>query len=212
MAKPKKPTRRKLNVLEHKATITLWRNATQADANLDIIDPRIKFFFHLGFAISQWAIVERELFHVFRFMLGNAHETTAAFIFYDKHQTIGARFHLTNPLVDALLTKRHTARWGAIMKRFEKEIPTRNRLAHDPSTQIVSSVLSTSNSAPTDVPPPAWEIHLEQTKLLSHTKPKKDRQPISTGQIVDHINEVYALTEDLREFRKKLPKRLPRRV
>lgn len=209
MAKPKKPTRSTPTITGYTANITLSRYATQADANVDTPDPRIAFFFHLGFAINQWAAVERELFHIFRFILGNAHVTTAAYLFYNKHQTISARFGLVSPLVEALLTKQHNIRWDAIRTRFDKESPFRNRLAHDPSTQIISSVGSASSETVLEVPPPFWEIHLEPLKLRSPKKPK-NRQPISVAQIVEHINEVAELKGALCDFRQKLPKRLPR--
>jgi hypothetical protein len=170
----------------------------------------VEFFFHLGFAINRWAFVERELFHVFRFLLGNTSDSAASYLFY-KQPTTALRFSMVDTLVDAILTPSHKNRWAGIKKRFNKEIPLRNRLAHDPSNQIVSAAGSVGSSAPPPVPPPIWELQWEPAKLLQSKKPG-DLQPVNVTRIVTHISEVTDLQNELSEFRKKLPIRLPKQA
>ena len=182
----------------HDANFLLWQEAT---GSVNQASPRIQFFFHLGFAISQWAFVDRDLFHVFRAMIGGNSDAIAAHLFF-KSTSIADHFGATDVLVKIRYPDGKKAReWTAIRERFNDNIAFRNRLAHDPYTQIVSA---TSGTAVNSVPPPEWQLHTESAKLL---RPKKsdDGKPITVDRIIEHIGEVERLQAALGAFRSGLP-------
>lgn len=188
------------------ANFELWR---QAVGSPDAADPRITFFFHMGLAISRWADVDRDLFHIFKAMLGSNSKAIAAHQFF---KTPGINDHMT--MTDALVGIRYpkggpqATKWKAIKKLFDDNIPFRNRLAHDPVTQTVST-LSGQRATVLTLPLPLWEFRVAEGKLLK-PKPPNDTTTISVEKIIVHIREVEKLQAVISDFRARLPKRQPR--
>jgi hypothetical protein len=183
------------------SNLVMWREATRQGAEIEKTDPRIQFFFHMGFAISRWAYVERDLFEVFRVLLGSNLDEKAAYLFYAS-TSINHHFEMTSGLVEMSANPKQKKVWKKIAQLFKDNIALRNRLAHDPAAQIVSAVgyagSTGSRTQPlTSPPPPAWELHRESAK------PKKpgDTQPVTIARIKKHIEEVEKLKTALEMFR-----------
>lgn len=187
----------------------LWVEATRPGADVSIKDdPRLQFFFHLGFAISRWAYVDRDLYQIFRALVGGNSDAAVAYLFF-KWNSIADHFDATDALISVRYphpTKR-TRDWADIKKLFKANINFRNRLAHDPVTQIVSAAFGGSHG---HVPPPQWELHIETAKLLRPKKPEDDK-PITVQRIVAHIEQVAKMQAAISKFRDNLPKRPPKR-
>jgi hypothetical protein len=177
---------------------SLWKQAIRPGSEIDKTDPRLQFFFHLGFAISRWAFVDRDLYYIFRAMIAGNSDAVAAFLFF-KMTTIADHFDAT----DALIKFRYphpaerAKEWEGIKKLFKDNISFRNRLAHDPVTQIVSA----AGGSPAPVPAPKWELHIETAK----PKKPKDDAPITIDRIISHIEAVKKLEAAIGKFRETLP-------
>jgi hypothetical protein len=184
----------------------LWMQAIRPGSEISKTDPRLQFFFHLGFAISRWAYIDRDLYHIFRAMVGGNSDATAAYLFF-KWTSIADHFDVTDALVNVRYPNsvKRAKEWSAIKRLFKDNINFRNRLAHDPVTQIVSA----AGGSPAVVPPPQWELHIETAKLLRPKKPNDDK-PITIERIIEHIGEVEKLQVAIGKFRKTLPKRAPK--
>jgi hypothetical protein len=192
----------------------LWLQSIRPESEINKADPRLQFFFHLGFAISRWAFIDRTLFDIFCRLLGSNSDEKAAYLFY-KSPIISDHFHLTNNLAALSLDRKRAKAWSKIAKVFDDGVTLhfRNRLAHDPVTQIVSSIgMAGSTKHPPAIAPPSpseWEIRIEPTKLL--LRKQKPADPITRDRIIEHIDVVAALKSALDEFRDQLPKKLRKR-
>jgi hypothetical protein len=189
------------------ANYSLWKQAIRPGSEIDKTDPRLQFFFHLGFAISRWAFVDRDLYYIFRAMIAGNSEVVAAYLFF-KSTSIADHFIATDALVNVRYPhpKKRAKKWTGIRKLFNDNISFRNRLAHDPVTQIVSA----AGGSPAPVPAPKWELHIETAKLLRPKKPDDDT-PITVDRIISHIKEVEKLQVAIGKFRNPLPKKPPKR-
>jgi hypothetical protein len=183
----------------------LWHAATQPGAQIEKINPRLLFFFHMGFAINQWAIVDRNLFNVFAALQPNLSNEKIACLFYETPY-ISDHFGKANALAKGLGDKKQKTPWRKVCRLFGQNIGFRNRLAHDPANQIVSAVGTTSRQGkvPLNVPPPIWEFNVDRNKLLKQKKPG-DRQPITIEGIIDHIERVTRLNSQIETFWESIP-------
>jgi len=170
---------------------------------------RTQFFYHLGYAINKWASIDRHLFDLFKFSLATNSEAKASYLFY-KATTISEHFMMTDILVRESISNSDLEKWDAITSNFRVLTDFRNRLAHDPATQIVSAVGNTSKTKtdPVPVPEPTWQLYIEQAKMLKPKKPGQTKTaPVTVEQILDHIHHVEILDAAISIFRDKLPKR-----
>jgi hypothetical protein len=101
------------------------------------------FLMHPGYCISTWAEVEQKLFEICWKALQSPREQAA--IVYYRTPTLDARLTLTDELLRHVLPKRERPNgghdhpdvmaWDALDKEITELLPTRNRLAHHPSTR-----------------------------------------------------------------------------
>jgi hypothetical protein len=187
----------------------LWHQASRPGAEIDKITPRFRFFFHLGYAINLWSYIDREMFEIFYSILEIRSKEHAATLFY-KSPSINNHFSMTASLIKSKssLSSEAAALWDIIVRGFNKSIRVRNRLAHDPVTQIVHAV-GTVGSRPlsqeivSQIPPPSYQLQIERNKMLKASKPE-DTSPITLETITKHITVVSKLEDDLRRLRKLL--------
>jgi hypothetical protein len=180
---------------------TFWQAATKPGSELDRLDPKIVFFYHAGFAISRWALVDRILFQIFC-AITNLNKEKAAHLFY-RSPYINTHFAITDNLIT--IDKENVKAWPAIAKLFNDNIGLRNRLAHDPVSVIVSAAGGVPEDQPLSVPPPQWQFNVEPDRLLQ--KQPKDTEPVTIERIVKHIEEVTKLHLAVEEFLNDLPKK-----
>jgi hypothetical protein len=194
------------------AHFEVWKAATEPGAEVARASPHVQFFFHMGFAISRWAIVDRNLFDVFHMVLRSNSDAVASYLFY-KSANISDHFAATDSLVNLSVNAKQATAWAEIARAFNDEsillFNFRNRLAHDPVTQIVSAVgIAGEPRQPIPRPPqPSWEIYREGAKLLGSRKRPKDILPVTVDRIIAHIEDVTKLAAALEQFKKHLPKK-----
>lgn len=166
-----------------------------------------EFFAAVGYAISRWADVDRELFHLCRFAI-NTDDTKTSIIFY-RIPTIGEHVTLVDSLMCSALSDKHLTVWKDLQKRATALLPFRNNIAHNPAGRSVRVVIPPHPSW--DAPNPRgktehwWSIRMEDVKLLSG-KNKKQFE-VKRDDVVEHANLVEDLYLDLNSFRARLPKR-----
>jgi hypothetical protein len=176
-----------------------WHALSRPGAEVDQLNPRIQFFFHLEFAINLWSHIDRELFDVFCFVLDIKSKSNAATLFY-KTPNISDHFSLTGSLVaasESSLPATAVALWKTITKDWDKRIAVRNRLAHDPVTQIIYMIGSTSAKGPSQeqlskIPPPAYQLQIERNKFF-RVKMPADTAAVTLERIKEHIIHVHEL-------------------
>ena len=99
----------------------LWHAATQPRAGIEKINPRLQFFFHMGFAINRWAMVDRNLFNVFSALQPSTSNEKIASLFYKK-PSISDHFGKTNALVKNVGDHNQKTAWRLICRLFSDNI------------------------------------------------------------------------------------------
>lgn len=101
------------------------------------------FYAAAGYAINQWAHLDRILFQCFRIVLG-CPEKLAAVLYY-RQKEFGGRLSLTDDLFSATLGGARLARWVAIKGCLNTRI--RNILAHHP-IEITTTIRNVTDTSP----------------------------------------------------------------
>jgi hypothetical protein len=94
-----------------------------------------RFFWLVGYAIAEWAHVDRALFDLCKWTLNTSDEKTAV-IFY-KNPSMGDHLSTVNELMKISLGIKRSPVWAKIHKKTYDLLPFRNDIAHDPATQVV---------------------------------------------------------------------------
>jgi hypothetical protein len=162
-----------------------------------------QFFSRLGYAITRWAHVDRNLFEFCNFAMGTSKEITA--VIFHRSPNIKDHLMLTDALMGYVLNKARLKKWEEIRKMVEDNLQFRNDLAHNPPVQVVH-LMAVVGEPKFQVPPPKqwWEISTEPTKLL-HKKGKPRKA--TKEDIVSHIKNVNVLLNAMWDLGKSLPKR-----
>ena len=163
------------------------------------------FFALVGYAITRWAHIDRELFEFFRVALGASAEK-AANIFYG-YNSISHRLEVADSMMRlSLRRKLLIIRWEKIFKETKEILPVRNDLAHNIPTQVIELAVSKDAlSFPIPEPKYSWESRTKSTKLLR----KKERKArVKAEEIIAHTTALNKLLDDMRELKQLLPKRL----
>ena len=171
---------------------------SESDEHLkEAIQERSKFFAAVGYAIVQWANIDRALFDFCQFALNASAKKTAA-IFY-RSQTIGEHLGLTDSLMVIALPKRLQKDWGRLYKLIDNNIAFRNQIAHNPSAQVLKSRIKFGQSAEAqETNELFWASITEPTKTLRKSK-KKSSLPnlIKTKDVLAHIAVVKSMRADI---------------
>jgi hypothetical protein len=167
-----------------------------------------QFFGPVGYAITRWALVDRELFDLCRFALATSDEKMAV-VFY-RSPSLKDHLMLADALLRLSLSQRQRALWGDIFSLADRLLPFRNDLAHNPPMQIVQIVVTLN--APSDSPPIEpqqwWELRTENAKLLNK---KKKAMRAKVADVIQHIGEVDHLLDLMWDLKNALPKRRKKR-
>jgi len=135
------------------------------------------FFAHIGYAITRWAFIDRDLFQFCHWALATTEAKTAV-VFYGSAQ-IGVHISLTDTLMKQSVSGRDLKEWQAIKLELDRLLPLRNDLAHEPVQQIVHFdtftrspgmiVFTASPSAKV-----TWESRTEERKFLRKWRRRKN--------------------------------------
>ena len=162
----------------------------------EYIEAETAFLRAVGLCITQWAIVDRMLFRLFRQGVG-APTHRAAIVYYDQH-SINSHFRLVDALLKGLLEddKHRKLRelWKDIREKIVDLLPTRNVIAHQPVRRLVTS----------DDKKVEYSIHMEpyQRFLNKQVKGMKGKDALTTDDLIDHGEAVEELMLELVSFSK----------
>jgi len=163
-----------------------------------------EFFAALGQAITEWAYVEEELFHICASVL-KTRQDHAAIVYY-RTPSLDARLTLTNDLASSILPKKEKAgahtpkisqRWNEIIKDIRNIISVRNQLAHSPTAPIVNASQSGTGSARFDF---SYTSYVSATEKLRGRSTKAD---LSLKDVLVHTKDVSQIINRLRNFRER---------
>ncbi len=174
-----------------------------------------RFYFLLGYAINHWSNIDRTLFSLFRLALGAKSDKNASIVFY-KFNSLSDHLQITDLLLRANLTTPLLDEWQAIHKKTCTLINYRNRIAHDPASQVVSATGSSArsrsqypaNEANEQGMLPFWQLNVEGAKLLKQSHSQKP-SPILAEGLTRHIEEVLELEKSMAAFADMLPQETP---
>ena len=171
-----------------------------------------KFYELLGRCVSAWAIVDEELFLIFRFCLGPYEQS--AIIFY-RTPGLDLRLHLTTEIVLSALPKsekksgahphRHVKAWDRIVIDFQKLLSVRRRLAHHPVSHKYDEYFAfgqtSFGSAPFYSGQPIqrrFQVHVGDHERLREKSAKLP--PLTETDLASHLSSVRTLANRLNDF------------
>jgi hypothetical protein len=162
-----------------------------------------RFFYLMGFAISRWAHVDRELFRYYRFAIGG-NQKAVALTFYD-NKTIGSHLAMVDALLKISLPNLLWDQWEGIYKEIRALLPIRNALAHDPVSAVISVAVQLSKDRTAST---TRELSISHRSEKDALNPKRDSsKPITETELLAHIHRVIALENKMYAFNRVLPKR-----
>jgi hypothetical protein len=169
------------------------------------LEPHTLFYARVGYIISRWAYIDRNLFEFCRFILRTSDRVTSI-IFY-RTPNIGDHITLTDNLMKSSgLHERHIETWALIAKEMNKLLPVRNELAHNPVSQVDSAVVVLSEKSPNRsrvISSKSWtQISTEPMKVLRMRSPKT--QVIKDDDLEPHIRKIERLEEGINYLRWQL--------
>jgi hypothetical protein len=103
-----------------------------------------EFYFHIGYCVKVWAVVEEHLFEICCLCLGE--KRAAAAIIYGRTPTLDARISLLSELLESALPRKGNehkhpilVEWDAFSKSAKSLLPVRNAIVHAPSAMKLTS-------------------------------------------------------------------------
>jgi hypothetical protein len=171
-----------------------------------------EFFYYAGVAITDWAHINEQLFHVCADILKTNMDHVA--IIYYRIQTIGGRITLIDELAQTVFPKPERKNgghphptatvWKKLLADIRTELSVRNQLVHSPSTPMTDRIQQSDGRVViTDA---WWASYISATEQLrSSSGPRKD---LRIDDVKDHIKKAGSLFIRLRNFRGELSKLL----
>jgi hypothetical protein len=185
---------------------------TQATPTQSPSEEGNKFYELLGRCISAWAIVDDELFLIFRNCLGPYEQS--AIIFY-RTPGLDVRLHLTTEIVLSVLPKsekksgahphRSVKAWNRIVVDFEELLSVRRRLAHHPVSHRYDEYFAfgqtSFGSASFYSGQPIqrrFQVHVGDHERLREKSAKL--LPLTKTDLASHLSLVRTLANRLNDF------------
>ena len=164
------------------------------------------FYIALGCCISAWSEVEKEMFDLCQRAM-HVDKDVASVVYY-RTPTIRARLELLNELVKLRLpktksgTKPHRVlkMWSAIFSDTQKELETRNRLAHHP---VSSQKIVIMNALAEDGTQSRREFSLSQTTVSEDEALRgrhQDQLPLYQADLEAHYFLCGGLSASINTF------------
>jgi len=163
-----------------------------------------EFLFYLGLAITEWAHIETELFHICAGILRAALEHVA--IIYYRTPTLDARLSLTDELAKSKFPKParisgghpspEEKKWNALIGEIRDELAIRRQLAHSPAAP-------TLETRPTDE---FWIADIWFSSYISNMEKLRggkaaNTKPLKIDDVKNHIGRLGKLVSRLNDFR-----------
>lgn len=175
-----------------------------------------RFFRLVGRAITDWANIEEELFHICGTVL-NAKPQHVAIVYY-RTPTLDGRISLVDELVRSLFPSRKTGEhatreelmWEKVMKILRDEKAIRRQLAHSPvsgfiatdpaSTSLPNTPKSQIGRAQIIVTDIWLASYVSHTERLRGTK-ERQKEQLREDDIKTHSKKLSEAINHLRNFR-----------
>lgn len=175
------------------------------------------FLYHLGRAVTQWALVEDCLFEICGAILGASPRHVA--ILYHRTPTLDARLTLVHELMRTVLPQPLRKNgghpepvekaWNALVNDVKDALPTRNHLVHSTSAFSLDSDLDLEAHINLMVRDPTYRLPVTYASYSSRPELLRGRSSpkfLVLKDVKDHTASVRALAERLYNFhRDELP-------
>ncbi len=177
-----------------------------------------EFFETLGRCISAWAMVDDELFRIFRDCIG-PYEQCA--IIYYRTPGLDLRLNLTDEIVESVLPRperksgghvhKSVKEWKALFNKFKKLLEVRRRLAHHPVslkyewcyqlTEDSYGLAQLFSGKPPKMGLLPKRIHAIDVGEHERLRKKSGAmQSLTERDLLIHLSSVRTLANDLNEF------------
>jgi len=156
-----------------------------------------RFLRALGLCVSQWAFVDRQLFRLFRLMLGAA--THRAAVIYYTPKTLAQRVQFVDKLFEQNLSPdQYKDNWKPLLKKLDTLIPVRNIFVHHPTRRL--------HTAREGKAVYEYAIHFEENERLVSKMPKAlgEKGCLDVDDLKRHARAVDDLHNALDALRRKL--------
>jgi len=156
-----------------------------------------RFLRALGLCVSQWAFVDRQLFRLFRLMLGAA--THRAAVIYYTPKTLAQRVQFVDKLFEQNLSPdQYKDNWKPLLKKLDTLIPVRNIFVHHPMRRL--------HTAREGKAVYEYAIHFEENERLVSKMPKAlgEKGCLDVDDLKRHARAVDDLHNALDALRRKL--------
>jgi hypothetical protein len=164
------------------------------------------FFYTVGLAVTEWAKIDEELFHICADAL-RTHGRLAAIVYY-RANAIGLRLVLVDELVRAIICPEKRASgehpndmendWKEIKLVADSLLPLRNQLAHSPASPRTEFIDNAEPGKPPVMADPWWAVYMGRTEELRGRDVKPE---IRLDDIKKHIRSLEYLWHKMRDFR-----------
>jgi hypothetical protein len=172
------------------------------------IDREREFYLAIGKCISQWAIVDEELFRIFHLCAGGPLKQCA--IIYYRMPGLEARLSCTDELVKSVFPPparksgghphKSVKEWSPIKNEFSKLLSVRRRIAHFPvgiewqgKTYPASSV--NKEALERYNPELAFQVYMSENEAIRGYTPN-----LTVTDLQMHLKEVTNLRDQLKMF------------
>ncbi len=171
-----------------------------------------EFYELLGRCISAWAIVDDELFRIFRDCVGPYEQS--AIIFY-RTPGLDLRLHLTDEIVRSVLPKtekrsgahphKSVKIWSKLIVDFESLLSVRRRLAHHPVSLKYDEYFSFGQTSFGTAPfysgqPPQRRLQVQASDHERLREKSAKLSPLTKSDLSNHLSSVRKLANSLNEF------------
>jgi hypothetical protein len=164
----------------------------------------VAFYAELGRAVTDWALVEQELFAITHSIL-NCTAERAAIVFY-RTPTIDSRITLTDDLISSFFPRHNPGEhpdtklklWNNLQRKMKEILPFRNKLAHHPVIHMFN--VENVGDGKISVTHTKRVSRISRTEKLRKRK-ESDHLPVGIQDVRTHRSALARLIRDLRDFR-----------
>ena len=159
------------------------------------------FYAKVGWCVTQWAYIERELYLISRWALG-ANDTVASFVFY-QWSSLENKLAYVDGLVARTAQKAHRGTWASIAKKIYTLKGDRNFLVHQPAvfTTSVNVHLTPTGFGGGEVTGSGWEISTEPFQVVAGARKQRS---ISLFDLTKHQDELDVLAGEIAVFTREI--------
>jgi len=169
-----------------------------SDQSLGEYDKSKQFYARLGFCISRWAYIERELYQISKWALGCS-DTLATYVFY-QWSSFENKIKYVDGLLERAASKQARSEWKGLNSNIKALAIDRNFIVHQPAAVASHHRINISTGAVES----ELEQHIIRTEPLEVRAGKRKDRVITSDDLVKHIIALNALSRHLVDFSGRL--------